>query len=159
MKTNLIMYIIVFTLISNVTYSQNVCLCDLDLIDYKFHNKGYIFSGDYECYTEKGILSESGFISNGLIDSTIYYNKNGTIREIIWYLNNKPNTRRIFRKAGRTNLIINLKVNNENKSIEHGVWERFFLNGQINEQKYFEYGKSVGIWKTWNSKGLLITSP
>lgn len=140
-----------------MTYGQKVCLCDLDLIDSRLYKGDSIFTGDYECVNDNGVQSETGFIDKGLLDSTIYYKSNGEIKEIIWYVDNKPDTRRLYQNAGTTNLIINLKIIGQNDYVEHGAWERYFLNGQLKEQKFYDNGKSIGLWKTWDSQGRVMT--
>ena len=145
------------TLISNLTSGQKVCLSNLKLTDSNFYKVDSLFTGDYECFNDNGIRTETGFINKGLLDSSVIYKTNGEISEILWYIDNKPDTRRLYQSAGTTNLIINLKVIGDKVYIEHGLWERYFLNGQIKEQKFYDNGKSVGLWKSWDSEHRVMT--
>jgi antitoxin component YwqK of YwqJK toxin-antitoxin module len=144
-------------LISNLTYGQKVCLCDLELTDSIFYKNDSVFTGDYKCFNDNGEKSETGFVKNGLLDSTVLYKSSGKISEIIWYANNKPDTRRLYQNAGTTNLIINLRIVGQNDYVEHGAWERYSLNGQLKEQKFYENGKAINKWTTWDSDGRVLT--
>jgi antitoxin component YwqK of YwqJK toxin-antitoxin module len=149
--------IFIMTLVSNLTIGQKVCMHDLELTDSKYYKGDSLYTGDYECFNDNGVKTETGFINKGILDSTVIYKANGKISEILWYIDNKADTRRLFQNAGNTNLIINLRVISDKDHIEHGSWERFFKNGQLMEQKFYDNGKSVGLWKTWDSKGRILT--
>ncbi len=131
-------------------FGQEICICDLDKTDTLIYQNGKIFHGDFKCIFEKENLIEKGFIDQGRLDSSVFY-KNDILTEIIWYKDNEINRRRLYRNAITTYLIINLK-----DGVEHGLWERYYLNGKLKEQKMYKMGKPVGKWTSWDKKGRVI---
>jgi antitoxin component YwqK of YwqJK toxin-antitoxin module len=139
------------TCVNQFVNGQNICLSDLEFENSLYYKNGELYSGTYTCNNDEKKVKEQGVISNGLIDSLVFFKGNGEMSEIIWYKDNQPLNRRLYRNAGTTNLVINLKDN-----VEHGSWERFYLNGQLNEQCFYDNGEPIGVWKTWDRNGIII---
>jgi len=137
--------------ITGLLHGQSVCLCDLKLVDSLFYKNGEIYNGNYDCFDEKGKIKENGSIIKGILDSSSFFDGQGNLTEIVWFKNNEPDKRRLYRNATATKLIINLKGN-----VEHGLWERYSLDGRLIEQKYYDNGQSVGLWTTWDKYGEVL---
>jgi antitoxin component YwqK of YwqJK toxin-antitoxin module len=149
-----IYYTMIFLIINLIGIkAQTVCLKDLVMKDSVLYFNNKVYNGYYDCYDDNGKLRGHGFINNGQLDSiTDYFDKKGELTEKVWYNTNREIKRRIYRKAFFTKLIIDLKDN-----VEDGLWERYYSNGKINEQRHYELGKAVGLWTTWDRKGNILT--
>ena len=80
-----------------------------------------------------------------------YYDKSGNLTEMVWYKENQVVQRRLFKDVTTSKLVITLK-----NGVEHGLWERYFPSGEINERKYYDKGEPTGVWTTWDKKGRII---
>jgi antitoxin component YwqK of YwqJK toxin-antitoxin module len=132
--------------------SQPICIDDLEIKDGFYWHNEVIYTGGYNCFDNNGILRLNGYVRDGLLDGiTEYYDKNGTLAEMIWYKENQEVQRRLFKNVTTSKLVITLKDNQE-----HGLWERYFPSGQIQERKYYDQGKPTGFWTTWDNRGRII---
>ena len=125
----------------------------LTQIEDLFYLNHDVYSGEYVCYFNNGKIQIEGFIHNGYLDSiSRYYDRSGNLAETVWFQQGKPKRRTLYRNTINSRLVINLKGD-----VEHGFWERYYLNGQIQEHREYNNGKSVGVWKTWDTEGKVIT--
>jgi len=145
---------IIFLLLSSKILSQSICLNDLEVRNSIFYYKGVIYSGTYECYDEKGKIREHGFIKNGERDSiSNIYNTKGELVAQTYYKNNIFQKQVQYRNAIFSNIMITYKLDSAGNTYEDGLWESYYLNGQIKERRYYNKGEPTGEWTAWDNKG------
>lgn len=150
MKTIItILFLIIQT---GVLSGQNSCFEDFDIIDSIYYLDGTIFSGTYTCHDDNGVLRRRGYIVSGKLEGiSEFFNSSGKLKETIQYRENQPVVRTFF----RSNSNPAYKQSTLN-GIEHGVWEKYYMNGQIKERLLFDNGKPIGICGEWDRKGRIV---
>lgn len=143
---------LLFIIAKNVN-AQDVCLKDLEVKDSVWYYHNIIYSGYYHCYDDKGVLRSRGVIKEGLRDSIAdFFDKKGRLTERVWFKNNREIKRQVNRKALLSRKVIDLKDN-----VKDGLWEKYYANGKLSEQRYYKLGKPTGKWTTWDKRGNVVT--
>jgi len=137
------------SMLTCILSGQSSCFEEFDIVDSIYYLNGTIFSGKFTCHDDNGVLRRQGHIVNGKLDGvTEFYGRNGILQESILYRENHPVVRTFYRKNSNPAYKQSML-----KGIEHGVWEKYYMNGKIKERLYFDNGKPIDICSQWDKKG------
>lgn len=111
-----------------------------------------LFSGYCDSYNKKGKIISKSYIGYGVLDSMIYFDKNGIVEAVEpykkWII---EGTLKTYYKSGALKETIGYK----NGKI-FGLWRKYYENGQIKYEADFidEHTTKNDSYYTWTKKGV-----
>jgi antitoxin component YwqK of YwqJK toxin-antitoxin module len=133
-------------------YSQNLFQDEFEIRDSIAYVDGKLYTGMHQFFKD-GILIETAYFKNGIIDSTSIFNKKGELITQIFFENKIEVRWREYKTTLFAKYIINYNYKNHEYD---GLWECYTFKGELLERRYYNNGKPVGKWVMYDSKGHLM---